>query len=150
MPDDKDCIEWDNGTPGNMEFLLGSHVCKIGKSPKKQSWCICLSCEALIWVLSVPEACFLTAPLFCLQCIAGILPLIQPDTREARQLLFCSAAAALKIASACFGSTSNLWKLTEKKVPVSGWATYDSTACPVHLTRPPEMHHWKFKILPCS
>lgn len=37
MPDGKGCSKQDNGTPGNAELLLRSHVFKIGKSPKKPS-----------------------------------------------------------------------------------------------------------------
>lgn len=62
-----------------------------------------------------------------------------------RQLLFCSAAA-LKIASACFGSTSNLWKLTEKKAPRSGWATDDAAASAAHLAQRRETQGWKCSV----
>lgn len=87
MPTGTDCIRRDNGTAGNAAFLLRSHVCQIGKSPKKHaSWSVsAFASRVRLWLglFRYLKLVFLTAPLFCLQPIAGILPLIQPDTRDA-------------------------------------------------------------------
>lgn len=150
MPSGPDCIRRDNGTAGNAAFLLRSRVCQIGKSPKKHAvgqsahlllawgfdWGFFGTWSLFFW----QRPCFVYSPLLGYSLWFSLTHVMLC------QLLFCSAAAALKIASACFGSTSNLWKLTEKKAPVSGWATYDFAACAVHRAWPLEMHHWKFKI----